>query len=124
MKTSSQRIRLTISSIDLGVLLILTALFLWFALAFNGSVGSTLVNYSLFSSAFFMLILGVLKIINAPKKALHIFGSLTIILYLPLIWQRFDTNWYELSILCFDFALVSMVIYASQQKQKSATDTN
>lgn len=81
---------ITITQTSLGILLILQGLFLWFALAFNGSVGETFVNYSFFTSALFMLITGGLKIANSNWQKIAIFGGLSIVLYLPMIWQRFQ----------------------------------
>lgn len=74
----------------LGTFLILQGLFLLFALAFNGGVGETFVNYSFFASALLMIVFGGLKIAEAKWPICVIFGLVSLVLYLPMIWQRFN----------------------------------
>lgn len=75
----------------LGAILILQGLFLWFALAFNGSVGEELVNFSFFISAMLMIICGGLKISGTKRTITNHFCLASIVFYLPMIWQRFDS---------------------------------
>jgi hypothetical protein len=76
----------TISQAALGTLLIVQGLFLLFALAFNGSVGETFVNYSFFSSACAILITGGLTIAKVNWRVTMGVGIASITLYLPMIW--------------------------------------
>ncbi len=74
----------------LGEILIFQGLFLWFALAFNGSVGEQFVNYFFFTSALLMIICCVLKISGTKWSVTSRLCLASIIFYLPVIWQRFD----------------------------------
>jgi hypothetical protein len=78
--------------LTMGISLVVVGLFLLFALGFNGSVGGTFVNYTFFASALFILAAGATKILGGNFKFLRIFCSAAMLLYLPMIWQRFDFN--------------------------------
>ena len=71
--------------------LIPLGLFLWFALLFNGGVGTELVNIAFFSSGLFMIVSGVFTLVR--KKTHKIteltFVAIAFISYLPMVWQRF-----------------------------------
>ena len=101
----------TISQSALGTLLIVQGLFLLFALAFNGSVGETFVNYSFFSSACAMLITGGLKIAKANWRIIAGVGLASIILYLPMIWQRFNfRSGTDYTGLYFDLGIITIML--------------
>jgi len=74
----------------MGIALIFLGLFLWFAQAFNGSVGNTFVNYSFFTSALLMVIAGLFYIGKIKWQVTRIICVLALIAYLPMIWQRFN----------------------------------
>jgi hypothetical protein len=57
----------------MSIALISLGLFLLFAMAFNGGVGNTLVNYSFFLSASSMIIAGALVFTKAKQKYFRIF---------------------------------------------------
>jgi len=111
----------------MGIVLIFIGLFLWFTLAFNGSVGETLVNYAFFTSALFMIIAGSLRIALSNSNSSNIICGIALFCYLPMIWQRFNfkfgTDWFGL---CFDIAFVLFmllfVFLKLNNKNKSAND--
>jgi O-antigen ligase len=112
---------LKITHASLGILLILIALFLWFALAFNGGVGETFVNYSFFTSAFLILGLGISKIAGAPNKVAVSLGIAGVILYMPMIWQRFNfKSGLDNGGLCFDLVIMVIVILSVLFKPNKA----
>jgi len=81
----------------MGGTLILLGFFLWFAMAFNGGVGETFVNYSAFVSGLFMVVSGVLAITNSGTIYIRILTMLALICYGAIVWQRFHftfgTDW-------------------------------
>jgi hypothetical protein len=106
----------------MNITFILLGLFLWFVLAFNGGIGETFVNYSLFSSALFMIISGVLAIFNSTLNIARIFCALALTCYAPVIWQRFNfsstPDWGGLS---FDVVfIVLMIIFIIRNPNKSS----
>ena len=101
---------LKITQASLGKLLIGMALFLSFALTFNGGIGETFVNYSFFTSALLILCLGVCKLIGAARKLIFTLGGLSIVFYLPLIWQRFNFRYgLDSGGLYFDLVILAIV---------------
>ena len=101
---------LKITQASLGKLLIGMALFLSFALTFNGGIGETFVNYSFFTSALLILCLGVYKLIGAARKLIFTLGGLSIVFYLPLIWQRFNFRYgLDSGGLYFDLVILAIV---------------
>lgn len=112
---------LKITQVSLGILLILIALFLLLAMAFNGGVGETFVNYSLLASALLILGLGTSKIDDAPHKESITLGVLSVILYLPMIWQRFNCKFGLDSVgLYFDLVIMVIVILSVLFKPNKA----
>ena len=111
---------LKITEKDLGVLLIAQGLFLLFALAFNGTVGETFVNWSFSLSGLSMIACGSFKIAKADFKVMAMFGLVSLVFYLPMIWQRFN---YSSSIdvigLCFDIWIIAIAIITIIYKGKS-----
>lgn len=94
-----------------GVVLIVVGLFLWFALAFNGSVGEDFVNYSFFTSAALMIAFGASKIANTKYSISIFLGMGSVILYLPMIWQRFNFSYTNVSDgIYFDFWVVAILL--------------
>ncbi len=95
----------------MGIALISLGLFLWFALAFNGSVGEQFVNYSFFTSALLMVISGAIKIIKSKSELSRYICIVALFCYLPMIWQRFNfqfgTDWGGFY---FDIAIVTFMI--------------
>ncbi len=76
-----------------GAILIGQGLFLLFAFAFNGSVGEKFVNISFCISALTMIILGVSKLVKPDFRFNFILGIVGIVLYLPMIWQRYQYDY-------------------------------
>jgi len=101
----------------MGIVLVLLGLFLWFALAFNGSVGVTFVNYTFFASALFMLIAGSIRVAHSNPKPFQVFSSIALVLYVPMIWQRFNFDFgVDLSGLIFDIFIVVFLIFCITHK--------
>jgi len=105
----------------MGIAFICLGLFFLFAIAFNGGVGETFVDYSFFVSALFMIITGSLTLARSKWKTARIFCSMALVCYLPLIWQRFNfsfgTDWGGLF---FDIIfVVLMVIFILKKPNKS-----
>lgn len=94
----------------MGITLIFLGLFLWFALAFNGSVGEQFVNYSFFASALFMIISGAIKIITSKSEISRNFCIAALFCYLPMIWQRFNFKFdTDMGGFYFDVAIVTFM---------------
>jgi len=74
----------------MGIALIFLGLFLWFALAFNGSVGTDFVDKSFFTSGLLMIITGITLRLKSNWNIVRIFCALSLLTYLPMIWQRFN----------------------------------
>ena len=95
----------------MGIGLILIGLFLWFTLAFNGSVGETFVNYAFFLSALFMVIAGSLRVALSNSVTSKFVCVAALVCYLPMIWQRFNfkfnADWVGF---CFDLIFVLFMI--------------
>jgi len=95
----------------MGITLIFFGLFLWFAYAFNGSVGNLLVNYSFLASALFMVIAGTLRTITSKNTISRYFCIAALICYLPMVWQRFNfkygTDWVGFY---FDVAIILFML--------------
>lgn len=89
-------IKILIQSV-LGVVLVVLGLFLLFALAFNGSVGETFVNYSFFISAVLIIAFGISKIATVKNLVSMTLGIGSIVFYLPMIWQRFNFQYTDVS---------------------------
>ena len=105
----------------MGIVLILQGLFLWFVLAFNGSVGATFVNYSLFISALLMIIAGGLKISKIQKNLTNFFCLTALILYLPMIWQRFQFSRgaeIDVGVLYFDIGVIVILLISLSRLPK------
>lgn len=100
---------MTPSRIVLGIVLIIQGLFLWFALAFNVVVGETFVNYSLFTSALLMIVLGGSKFTKSKKSTSLILGLVSIAFYLPMVWQRLNTN--DTGTLLFDAWVIGVLLF-------------
>jgi hypothetical protein len=84
-KSRAGRLAQTLDLLALGNALVLIGLFLWFALAFNVTVGETFVNYSFFVSALLIVIAGVMKNLNRNFKFFQRCCSIALVLYLPMI---------------------------------------
>ncbi len=93
----------------MGIALIFIGLFLCFTLAFNGSVGTTFVNYAFFISAVLMIIAGSLRLALTNSFISRVVCSAALICYSPMIWQRFkfNTDWVGLY---FDIAFVLFML--------------
>jgi hypothetical protein len=109
----------------MGIAFILIGLFLWFALAFNGGVGETFVNYSFFTSALFMIITGALATTKSNRKAARNLCSIALVCYLPMIWQRFNYSFgADWGGLFFDIIfVVLMVIFLLKKPNKAPQPT-
>lgn len=105
----------------MGIALIILGLFLWFVLAFNGSVGETFVNYSFFASALFMIVAGLLKIVIPNRIESRAVCGIALLFYVPMIWQRFnfkfDTDWVGFY---FDLAFVIFMLIFMYRKPNSS----
>ena len=105
----------------MGITFIFIGLFLWFAMAFNGGIGETFVDYSFFTSGLFMIITGSLTIKTSNLNKARIFCSVALVCYLPMIWQRFNfsfgTDWGGLF---FDIIFIAlMLIFILKKPNKS-----
>jgi hypothetical protein len=100
----------------MGIVLIFLGLFLWFALAFNGGVGEQFVNYSFFISALLMITSGLIKTITSKYEMSRNFCIGALLLYLPMVWQRFNFNFgIDMGGFYFDIAIVTfMVIFITK----------
>jgi|TARA_B110000914_G_C15408924_1_gene420871 hypothetical protein len=100
----------------MGIVLIFLGLFLWFALAFNGSVGEQFVNYSFFISALLMITSGLIKAITSKYEMSCNVCIGALLLYLPMVWQRFNFNFgIDMVGFYFDIAIVTfMVIFITK----------
>ena len=65
----------------MGGTLIFPGCLLWFAIAFNGGIGETIVNYSAFASGLFMVIAGIFTIVNGAAIYIRTFTILALIGY-------------------------------------------
>ena len=100
-----------------AIVLIFLGLFLWFALAFNGSVGVAFVNYTFFASALFMLIAGGVRMVLGNSKPFRFLSSIALVLYIPMVWQRFNFNsGVGLAGLIFDIFIVVFLILCLTRK--------
>ena len=108
----------------MGIALIILGLFLWFALAFNGSVGNTFVNNSFFVSALLMVIAGLVSFDKIKWKITISICVVSLVAYLPMIWQRFNfkygTDWGGFG---FDVIVVLFLI-ACVAKNKNSNNIN
>lgn len=91
--------------------LISVGLFVWFVLAFNGSVGAPFVDSSFFMSALFMVVSGALTLAKVKPSVANALCALALLFYLPMIWQRFNfkfnTDWVGLG---FDGLIVVFLL--------------
>lgn len=101
----------------LGFLLVSMALFLWFSLAFVGSFGSVLIDFSFFVSATFIFMLGVSLFVGATSRLVMSLGFSSVLFYLPALWQRLNRqHGDELVGVVFDGVVLAIVVYASLLK--------
>jgi hypothetical protein len=104
-------------NVIVAIVLIFLGLFLWFALAFNGSVGVAFVNYTFFASALFMLIAGGVRMVLGNSKPFRFLSSIALVLYIPMVWQRFNFNsGVDLAGLIFDIFIVVFLILCLTRK--------
>lgn len=112
----------------LGGILIILGLFLLFALAFNGSVGETFVNYSFFTSASLMIAFGISKLNKIRYPISMGLGITSMLLYFPMIWQRFNFKHTDVSTgIYFDMwviaiLLISLIIKPNKSSKRDAID--
>ncbi len=96
-----------------GVVLIVIGLFLLFALAFNGSVGETFVNYSFFTSALLIIAFGISKLATVKYSISMVLGIGSIVFYLPMVWQRFNFQYTNVSNGVFiDLGIIAILLTA------------
>jgi len=93
-----------------GAVLILLGLFLWFALVFNGSVGGKFVNYSFFFSGLVIIIFGFSKLTIGSNYVSFPLGLISIILYLPMVWERFNSCETDIEGLKFDVFIILFIL--------------
>jgi len=95
----------------------LIGLFLWIALAFNGSVGTDFVDRSFVASGLLMIMTGVSVSLKANWKLVRILGLLSLLTYLPMVWQRFNfqmgVSWTGIA---FDLAIAGFLIVVIVKK--------
>jgi hypothetical protein len=101
-----------------GVISILLGLFLLFALVFNGSVGERFVNYSFFLCGLFLIIFGCSKLTIAASNVSASLGLISIVLYLPMVWQRFNFCETDITNVKFDVLIIMFIIVAIGFKGK------
>lgn len=96
----------------MGIILIVIGFFLCFTLAFNGGIGTPFVNYSLLISAMLMVTGGILRLIYIKWLVVRSIAIVSLICYLPVIWQRFNfgsnVDWIGLY---FDIAIIVFVLF-------------
>ena len=110
----------------MGIALILIGFLLWFALAFNGSVGTDFVDQSFFTSGLFMVIAGIAISLRTNWNIVRVMCALSLITYMPMIWQRFNfiygVDWggfvLDLAIAVF---LIFVIVKKPNQSLKSGT---
>ena len=110
----------------MGIALIGLGLFLWFALAFNGGVGESFVNYSFFLSALLMIVLGVLKIFSTKVGLFKILCFVAVVAYIPMIWQRFNFSFgVDWGGFVIDVAIIAfmLVVFFSKPNKSLNQDT-
>ncbi|RKZ48888.1 MAG: hypothetical protein DRQ48_02095 [Gammaproteobacteria bacterium] len=93
----------------MGIVLIFLGLFLWLALAFNGTVGNTFVNYLFFISAALMVIAGFFSMNKTKWKITRNICTASLITYLPMIWQRFNFK-YDVDWVGFKFDVIVVIV--------------
>ena len=110
----------------MGKSFIFLGLFLWFALAFNGSIGEPFVNYSFFASALFMIISGAITVMSSKSEISRNFCIAALLCYLPMIWQRFNfKSGIDTDGLYFDIAIVTlMVIFITKNLTRRSSGTH
>ncbi len=101
-----------------GVISVLLGLFLMFALAFNGTVGERFVNYSFFLSGLLIIIFGCSKLRIVTNTVSVSLGLVSIVLYLPMVWQRFNYCETDIAGLEFDVFIIIFIIAAIAFKAK------
>lgn len=96
----------------MGVGFILLGLFLWFALAFNGGIGSSFYNFSLFTSALFMIITGSLAVFSINNNGSRRTCLVALVCYLPVVWKRIDClNDPDAAGLLFDVIFIALMFF-------------
>lgn len=96
----------------MGMILVFLGLFLLFALAFNGSVGTDFVDRSFFASGLLMVIAGIATGLKSNFYIMKILCSLSLLCYLPMIWQRFNFNFgVDWVGFVFDIAIAAFLIF-------------
>jgi hypothetical protein len=104
-----------------GGAFILLGLFLLFALAFNGSVGISLVNYTFFTSSLLLVIIGFLRFSMVSWKLIIILTIGSAVLYTPMVWQRFNFNSVVvMSNVYFDLGIITTVLVSLTCKPNKA----
>jgi hypothetical protein len=93
-------------------------LFVLFAVAFNGGLGSSLVTCSACASAASLISAGVVMLRSEGHKAVVPLLAVAALAYLPVIYQRFTWSWgIDWGGLVFDALLVAFVLYALRARR-------
>jgi hypothetical protein len=88
-------------------------LFMLFAVAFNGGLGSTLVTYSACASATSLILAGAAAFKTERHKAVFPLLAVAALAYLPVIYQRYTWRWgIDWGGLVFDALFVAFLLYS------------
>ena len=77
----------------MGGTVIFLGVFLWFAMAFNGGIGSVFVNWAAFASGLSMVAAGTAYIARWGAVYTRVLGVCALGGYLPVVWQRFHMRY-------------------------------
>jgi hypothetical protein len=72
---------------------IVLGLFILFALAFVGGLGSALYTYSALASAISVILVGLLTVASKADRAATLLTMLAIFTWLPVVFHRFSGQW-------------------------------
>jgi hypothetical protein len=104
-----------------GGAFILLGLFLLFALAFNGGVGISSVNYTFFISSLLLVIIGFLRFSMVGWRLIIVLTIASAVLYTPMVWQRFNFNSVVvMSNVYFDLSIITTLLVSLTCKPNKA----
>ena len=105
----------------MSITLIFTGLFLLFAFSFNGSVGTTVVNFTFVTSALLIITAGVLNFSKSKQVLARNTCIVALVAYTPMIWQRFNfTFGIDGGGLFFDVVFVVLMLFFIYNKPNKA----
>jgi len=97
------------------ITIVILGLFIWFALAFNGGVGASFVNYAALACGMLLIVAGSWRLLKLQWQTARAICTAAILAYLPMIWQRtqfqFDTDWVGFGFDAFFIALMLLFVF-------------